>query len=72
MHILTISILSQKTTEAVFSKFKKVIVCELNNGQLVSILRSKFTDIEFSQYNKIQGLPFGATELTKKFKTLIE
>ena len=61
-----------KNTEAVFSKFKKVIVCELNNGQLVSILRSKFTDIEFSQYNKIQGLPFGASELTEKFKTLIK
>ena len=61
-----------KNTEAVFSKFKKIVICELNNGQLVSILRGKFTNIEFSQYNKIQGLPFGVSELTEKFKTLIK
>ena len=61
-----------KNTEEIFSKFKKIIVCELNNGQLVSILRSKFTNIEFSQYNKIQGLPFGVSEITQKFKTLLK
>ena len=61
-----------KNTEAIFSKFKKIVICELNKGQLVSLLRAKFTNIEFSQYNKIQGLPFGVSELTIKFKTLIK
>ncbi len=61
-----------KNTEEVFSKFKKIVVCELNNGQLAFILRGKFPNIEFSQYNKVQGLPFGASELTEKFKTLIK
>ena len=61
-----------KNTEAIFSKFKKILVCELNNGQLASVLRAKFINIEFSQYNKMQGLPFGANELAQKFKTLIK
>lgn len=61
-----------KNTEAIFSKFKKIIVCELNNGQLASILRSKFLNFEFSQYNKMQGLPFGVSELSQKFKSLIK
>ncbi len=61
-----------KNTEEVFSKFKKIIVCELNNGQFVFILKNNFRAFEFAQYNKIQGLPFGVSELTRKFKTLIE
>ena len=61
-----------KNTAEVFSKFKKIIVCELNNGQFITILRGKFTGVEFSQYNKIQGLPFGISELTQKFKTLMQ
>jgi len=60
-----------KNTEEVFKKFKKIVVCELNNGQLASVLRAKYPNITFSQYNKIQGLPFGANELTQKFKTLL-
>ncbi len=61
-----------KNTEALFSKFKKIVVCELNSGQLATILRGKFPNIEFSQYNKMQGLPFGASELIQKFNTLIK
>ena len=61
-----------KNTAEVFSKFKKIIVCELNNGQLKFILSSTFTQFDFAQYNKIQGLPFGASELVQKFKTLLK
>ncbi len=60
-----------KNTAELFTKFKQVIVCELNNGQLVQLLRAKFPEITFLQYNKIQGLPFGANELAKKFKTIL-
>lgn len=61
-----------KNTEAVFSKFKQVIICELNNGQLIQLLRAKFPEITFLQYNKIQGLPFGANELSEKFKSILK
>ena len=61
-----------KNTAEVFSKFKKIIVCELNNGQMATILRGKFSNFEYSQYNKIQGLPFGAGELIQKFSTILK
>ncbi|MGB8704605.1 MAG: 2-oxoacid:acceptor oxidoreductase subunit alpha [Gillisia sp.] len=60
-----------KNTEEVLRGFKKVIVCELNNGQFVNVLRMNFAGINFLQYNKIQGLPFANSELVEKFKSLI-
>ena len=60
-----------KNTEAVLNKFKKIVVCELNNGQFASILKMNFNKYNFLQFNKIQGLPFGNAELTEKFKQLL-
>ena len=60
----------QKNTEDVLKRFKKIIVCELNNGQFAKILKINFNGFEFLQFNKIQGLPFGNSELTEKFKQL--
>ncbi len=60
-----------KNTEEVFKKFKRIIVCELNDGQFVKILRSSFEKRSFLQYNKIQGLPFSNEELIEHFKNLI-
>ncbi len=45
-------------TEEVFSKYKKIIVCELNDGQLANYLRMKHQKFTYEQYNKLQGLPF--------------
>ncbi|MEP6262231.1 MAG: 2-oxoacid:acceptor oxidoreductase subunit alpha [Gillisia sp.] len=59
-----------KNTGELFSKFKKILVCELNNGQFVNILRMHFEEQKFLQYNKIQGLPFANSELIEKFKQL--
>ena len=60
-----------KNTGEIFSNYKKVVVCELNLGQLVQLFRSEFRNVEFSQYNKVQGLPFTKSELTNHFKGLI-
>jgi 2-oxoglutarate ferredoxin oxidoreductase subunit alpha len=60
-----------KNTEALFKRFKKIVVCELNSGQLVKILRANFQGHEFLQYNKIQGLPFANNELMQKFKQIV-
>ncbi len=43
-------------------RYKKVLVPELNNGQLVKILRDKFL-IDAVPYNKIKGVPFAKSEL---------
>ena len=61
-----------KNTQEIFSNFKTIIVCELNLGQFATYLRSQFQQFEFQQYNKIQGLPFMISELTKKFHELLE
>ena len=61
-----------KNTKEVLSRFKKVLVCELNNGQFSKILSGQFNGIEFLQFNKVQGLPFGNSELIQKFKQLVQ
>ncbi len=58
-------------TEALLKRFKKIIVCELNTGQFVKVLKSSFNGFEFLQFNKIQGLPFANNELVQKFKQLV-
>ncbi|HEX2395204.1 MAG TPA: 2-oxoacid:acceptor oxidoreductase subunit alpha [Bacteroidales bacterium] len=55
----------------IFSKFQKIIVCELNLGQFASYLRSKLPQFTYLQFNKIQGLPFMIAELKAKFDTLL-
>ncbi len=42
--------------------FKKVIVAEMNTGQLWSILRSKYL-VDAARINKVQGMPFQIEEL---------
>ncbi len=61
-----------KNTADVFSRFKKIIVCELNKGQLSFVLKGKFNQYDFLQYNKVQGLPFSVIDLKAKFKTLLK
>jgi len=61
-----------KNTDEVFSKFKKIIVCELNKGQLAFVLKARYGKHEFMQYNKVQGLPFSVIDLEEKFKTLLK
>jgi 2-oxoglutarate/2-oxoacid ferredoxin oxidoreductase subunit alpha len=59
-------------TREIFSRFKKIIVPELNLGQFVLYLRMNFQEFKFHQYNKIQGLPFMVAELVEKFNEILE
>jgi 2-oxoglutarate ferredoxin oxidoreductase subunit alpha len=58
-------------TADVFSRFKKIIVCELNNGQFIKYLQSELPQFQYMGYNKVQGLPFATTELTEKFNEIL-
>ncbi len=60
-----------KNTEEVFSKFKKIIICELNFGQFAKYLRGKLPQFKYETYNKVQGFPFTVSELTEHFNTLL-
>ena len=54
----------------IFSAFKKVLVCELNSGQLHQILNARY-NLAAKQYNKIQGQPFTIGELVSAFKEML-
>ena len=47
------------------SRFSEIVVPELNNGQLVHILRDRFL-LPAIGYNKIQGQPFKSSEIEQK------
>ncbi len=51
-----------KNTEAVLKRFKKVLVPELNSGQLCWLLRAKYL-VDAQGLNKVQGRPFLISEI---------
>ncbi len=51
--------------------FDIVLVPEINNGQLIKVLRAQF-DGKFIPYNKIQGMPITVVELRDCIKDLLE
>ena len=59
-------------TDEIFSKFKNLVVAELNAGQFANYLRMNFHKRQFRQINKIQGLPFTITEIKDKCKSILE
>lgn len=61
-----------KNTGEILSGFKKILVCELNSGQLVNYLKMKHPSSNYYQFNKVQALPFMTHELTEKFNQLLE
>lgn len=56
--------------EEFIAGFDKILVPEINNGQLIKVLKAKF-DAEFIPHNKIQGLPFTASEIEAKIKSIL-
>lgn len=61
-----------KNTGEVFSKFRKIVVAELNLGQFASYLRINFREFSFEQINKVQGLPFTTMEIKEKCIKMLE
>ena len=61
-----------KNTNEVFSRFKKIIVCELNLGQFAAYLRNMIPGFTYHQANKVKGLPFTVNELKESVYKLLE
>lgn len=55
----------------ILSGFKKIVVAELNNGQLKGLLNSRF-NCDAKGYNKVQGKPFMIRELTQMIEKELE
>ena len=51
--------------------FRRIVVCELNEGQLAAYLRQQFQEFRFGQYNKCEGLPFTVVELKEEFNRIL-
>lgn len=56
-----------KNLGEVLSRFEKVIVPEMNLGQLVRLIRDAF-HLDAQRMSKVQGMPFTVTELKAKLK----
>ncbi|HKW61174.1 MAG TPA: 2-oxoacid:acceptor oxidoreductase subunit alpha [Candidatus Acidoferrum sp.] len=54
----------------ILKRYKKVLVPELNMGQLLWVLRAKFL-VDAVGLNKIQGRPFKQAELEQKFDEML-
>jgi 2-oxoglutarate ferredoxin oxidoreductase subunit alpha len=51
----------------ILSQFETILVPELNNGQLIKILRDVYL-VDAKSYNKIMGLPMTKTELVEEIR----
>lgn len=56
-----------KNLEALLSNYDRVLVPEMNRGQLLSVLKSKF-DGDFVGLNKVKGIPFASEEIVLEAK----
>ena len=54
-----------KNLENVLKSFKKIIIPELNTGQMAALIKSSFLR-DVIQFNKVQGQPFKVAEIESK------
>ncbi len=59
-----------KNLKDILLNFDKVVIPELNNGQLIKIIKSEFLT-DAVGYNKIMGIPFTKAELIEEIKKLL-
>lgn len=60
-----------RNLEGVLRSYKRVLIPEINNGQLSKLIRDKFL-IPVEQYNKIQGIPMTEGELMVVIKRVLD
>lgn len=59
-----------KNLGEILHNYDKIIVPEINNGQLVKVIRDKYL-LPAMPVNKIQGVPFTKTEIINKIKEVL-
>lgn len=59
-----------KNTKEVLSKFKKILIPEINLGQLAKIIRSEFL-VDVLQYNLVRGLPFRSSDIENQIVEIL-
>ncbi|MEG0947991.1 MAG: 2-oxoacid:acceptor oxidoreductase subunit alpha [Bacteroidales bacterium] len=61
-----------KNTEEILRHYKKVLVCELNNGQFAAHLRAKIPGVNIAQFNQVQGQPFRTIDIVEAITNELE
>jgi 2-oxoglutarate ferredoxin oxidoreductase subunit alpha len=59
-----------KNTEQVLKRFKKVLVPEINLGQLAKIIKTEFL-IPVEQFNLVRGLPFKVADIYNRISEIL-
>jgi 2-oxoglutarate ferredoxin oxidoreductase subunit alpha len=60
-----------RNTQEVVTSYRKVLIPEMNLGQLALLIRSRFL-VDARSYNKVQGLPFFAEELEREILRMMD
>ncbi|MCX6143003.1 MAG: 2-oxoacid:acceptor oxidoreductase subunit alpha [Ignavibacteriales bacterium] len=60
-----------KNLGEVLSKFKRILVPEINLGQLVKVLRAKYL-VPATGFNRVRGLPFRSVELEIEIEEILK
>jgi 2-oxoglutarate ferredoxin oxidoreductase subunit alpha len=60
-----------KNTEEVLRQYKRIVVCELNNGQFAAYLRSQFEGLHMEQYNELTAQPFAVDRIVNFVKNTL-
>jgi 2-oxoglutarate ferredoxin oxidoreductase subunit alpha len=60
-----------RNTGEVLRSYEKVLIPEMNLGQLLKLVRAEFL-VDAVGYNKVRGRPFASTELAEAITALIE
>lgn len=59
-----------KNLEHILKQYRQILVPELNNGQLLSVLRSTFV-VDAVGLNKVMGKPFLVSEIAEKIESML-
>ncbi len=61
----------QKGVADILKRYKRIVVCELNEGQFAGYLRQQFHDVVIESYGKTEGQPFTVIEIKDKVNSML-
>ena len=61
----------QKEAHDIMKRYKRIVVCELNEGQFAGYLRQQFQDLNIESYGKTEGQPFTVIEIKDKVNSML-
>jgi 2-oxoglutarate ferredoxin oxidoreductase subunit alpha len=59
-----------RNTGDVLRRYERVLVPEMNLGQLLKLVRAEFL-VDAIGYNRVRGLPFTSTELAEAIEGMV-